>query len=514
LKKKLILPLALLLGIAAPAAPTSAAPLPPENDAFAGELAPFLPEFQVLIRTRTQDPQVLLRGADALLAKLPKDSAARGVVLLPRAGTLAAINRAPEAMQAIEESIRLLPGFSGPLYLASEIYSFAGQPGRGADYFLQASQIDPQIARRVDDYTLSSLLGRLAEGKDDARLGTLSERLLQIGWRNGSLVTSDRIVLAALDARLAAGDVHGARTLVPRLIAPSNVARLLTDKKYDALRDTASAHAGPRLANLWPAYLARAEADWRNHGRGLCAGIYATALAEAGADSKLITTFLPILGKPLDQSRDSGLIFVANPLASALARKGRWDEALQVFETGLQVWPDDGKAQALNLSGNRGRLLVLKGDFAAALAQLDSVIATAGRIGGEVNDAAVGAFHYHRACALHRLGRGREARNSEAVIARRGFSNPERTIGLQICRGDMPAAKRLLIQALENDENRSGALKLVQPIDERVTASDWAREVRNAWEALQRDPAVRAAASRHGHILLEPVNAAVRDADL
>jgi hypothetical protein len=55
---------------------------------------------------------------------------------------------------------------------------------------------------------------------------------------------------------------------------------------------------------------------------------------------------------------------------------------------------------------------------------------------------------------------------------------------------------------------------LVQPSDERVTASAWAREVRNAWEALRADPAVRAAASRHGYILSEPVNAAVRDAEL
>jgi hypothetical protein len=54
-------------------------------------------------------------------------------------------------------------------------------------------------------------------------------------------------------------------------------------------------------------------------------------------------------------------------------------------------------------------------------------------------------------------------------------------------------------------------LRLVQPIDERVTASERAREVRNAWEAMQRDLAVRAAASRHGYILAEPVNATVRD---
>jgi tetratricopeptide (TPR) repeat protein len=236
-------------------------------------------------------------------------------------------------------------------------------------------------------------------------------------------------------------------------------------------------------------------------------------LADAGADSKLITTFLPMFEKPLDRSRDSGLIFVASQLAGALARKGRWDEALQVFETALRVWPDDGKAQALNLSGNRGRLLVLKGDFEAGLAQLDSVIATAGRIGGEVNDAAVSAFHYHRACALHRLGRGGEARNSEAVVVRRGLSDPAQTIGLQICRRDTPAAKRLLLQALEDEESRGDALRLVQPSDERVPASEWAREVRNVWEALQRDPAVRATASRYGYILPEPVNAAVRDAE-
>jgi tetratricopeptide (TPR) repeat protein len=299
---------------------------------------------------------------------------------------------------------------------------------------------------------------------------------------------------------------------VPRLIAPSSVAQLLTDKTYDALRDSASARAGPRFANLLPAYLARAEADGRNHAQGLGAGIYAAALAEAGADSTLITTFLPMFGKPLDRSRDAGLIFAASPLAGALARKGRWDEAMQVFATALSVWPND-KAQALNLTGNRGRLLVLKGEFAAGLAQLDEVIAMAERLGGEVNDAALSAFHYHRACALHRLGRGREAAGSETLIAKPRFANTEQNIGLQICRGDASAAKRLLIQALEREDSREHALLLVQPSDERVAASAWAREARNAWEALRLDPAVRAAALRHGYILSEPVNAAVRDAE-
>jgi hypothetical protein len=84
-KKKLIRALALLLGAAAPAAPALAVPVPPPNEAFAGELAPLWAEYQSLIRTRPEEPEALLRSVDALLAKLPRNSKARAVVLLPRA---------------------------------------------------------------------------------------------------------------------------------------------------------------------------------------------------------------------------------------------------------------------------------------------------------------------------------------------------------------------------------------------------------------------------------------------
>jgi tetratricopeptide (TPR) repeat protein len=366
----------------------------------------------------------------------------------------------------------------------------------------------------VSDYTISGLLGRLEEANDQERLTAVAERLLQVGGSSQSLTTSDRVVLAALDSRLARGDVHGARTLVPRLISPSRVVQLLTDKKYDAVRDTASAHAGPRFARLWPGYLARAETDSRSHEDGLGPRIYAQALSQAGADSRLISTFHPMFSSPIDEEQDESLIFAASPLAAALARKGRWDEALQVFESALRTWPDENNALALNLSGNRGRLLVLKGDFAAGVAQLDAVIATANQIGGQVNDAAVAAFHYYRACALHRLGRGKEAATSEGVVARRGTLDPEQVIGLHICRDNLPAAKRALMEALESEESRGDALRLVQPSDERTLASDWARQVKKAWDELRTDADVRAAALRHGYILPEPANAAVRDAGI
>jgi tetratricopeptide (TPR) repeat protein len=277
------------------------------------------------------------------------------------------------------------------------------------------------------------------------------------------------------------------------------------------VRETALAHAGPRLANLWPRYLLRAEADWRNDQDGLGAAVYAGALAAAGADSKLITTFLPLFGKPLDKLRDESLIFAVSSLSSALAAQGRWDEAFQLYDTALRIWSDENRAQTLNLSGNRGRLLVIKGDYAAGLAQLDVVIARAQRLGGEVNDEAVSAFHLYRACALHRLGRGKEAATSEAVVARRRVLSVRHTITLHFCRDEAAAAKQFLIDSLESEESRGHALGLVQPSDEIGAASPWAEHVRKAWTELRRDPQVRSAALRYGYILSEPANAVVRE---
>jgi tetratricopeptide (TPR) repeat protein len=497
----------LLLAVTAGAGPVSARPAPPPEQLFQGELAPLRPEFAAALRPGG-DPAAGLRRFDALLAKLPAASAERGILLSARAEALSDLNRQDEAISAIEESISLLPGYSAPLFHAVDIYTFGGRPDRGADALLQASAIDPEPINLFDDYAIKNLLNRLEDKEDRKRIAAVADRLLKLGWANGLTGTQGRLVFAAIDARLEAGDIDGARALVPRLNVPARIVRILIDKKYDPIRAEAQAHAGARLEKVWPVYLAAAEARWRSTSDSFAAAEYAAALSDAGADSKLIGTFLPLIAAGNNTVRDEGLIFAVQRVASALAGQDRWDDAFALLDRANEVWGKDDRAQTLNITANRARLLVMKGDFEAGVAVFDKALTHSAQFGSEVNESALGAFGLYRACALHRLGRGAEAAASEALIARRRFLSPSYFVRLQICRGDLATARKFLIEALAAETSRSDALFLLQPRDERPLASAFAREQAEGWDRLCADPAIRAAALRFGYILDEPANAA------
>lgn len=224
-----------LLGIFA-AAPLAAEPLPrPEEIALPSEKPVLTDTLLKLLYAPEAGSASFMRTLDDALARLSQPTPLRGFVQLVRSGALIEAEKSTEAREAIEESIRLLPEYSGPLFVATSIYAYSDQPGRAADYLLRASRIDPEIVAASTEYEIDNVMRRLAFVDDYRRIRILSERLLEIGWKAESVGAQSSLVARTIESRMAQAEVAGAAAMVPKLLAPGNSRALLVQNRYRAI---------------------------------------------------------------------------------------------------------------------------------------------------------------------------------------------------------------------------------------------------------------------------------------
>ena len=452
----------------------------------------------VVDRATVGDP---LGELDSILASLDRPTPLRGLVQFFRAATLVERQSLPRgaAREAIEESIRLLPSYSGPLFLAANIEAYADRPAQATDYLLRAAEIDPQVALTFSDYDLDNLVRRLQYRRDDRRLKRLAERLFEIGWRGDNLGLRSSMARDLIVARHERGDVAGARALIRHLAVPDDSHGLLSNLELEALWPDIEAWAGPRQSLQWRLYLSETGARWRASGDAELAVRYIRALDAAGHSDTIIREMLPLFRRRLDRGTDYHLLWVATYVADALARNGRWAEIDAMFGHALETWPLGSDANALNLAANRARYRLAGDDAEAGLAGLDAAIADSARWGGDVSAGALATMHANRACALHRLARQQEALPSVAIAA--GNAPPVPAAEMFLCLGRSDAARAALIEGLSTDALRDEVVAFVQPDDRPPFRSDYGRVLRARHDAMRADPALLAAIRRYARIL-------------
>lgn len=439
-----------------------------------------------------------LTALDSTLGKLREPNALRGLVQFYRAGALMHLDRLGEATDAIEESIRLLPDYSGPLITAAMIHAYSNRSGIAADYLIRASQVDPVSVRMIDDYEVNNVIQRLRNSHDRRRIEALSERLITIGWVGTSLRTRSSLAKDVIKRRVDSGDLDGARQLVPKLLVPDDVVELLAQKAYQVIWPDIERWTGSRLEKLWPIYLGEARARWSASKDAESARDYIKALELAGHDQTIIREFVPRFEKP-DANADYDLLYVANAVADALGRQRRWADADKLFEAAQKVWPLGKDANALNIIANRAKFELYQGKLTSALAHMDRAITEAGKWGAQINSDAFATMHQFRACILAELGRFREASIAAAIAA--PGQNAYRMAYMYLCMGNEAAAKKTLLDAFEHSDNRHLALAFMQ--EQRI---DWvpgayADRLRARFARLKADLELLQAVSRHGRIL-------------
>lgn len=256
---------------------------------------------------------------------------------------------------------------------------------------------------------------------------------------------------------------------------------------------------GPRLETQWKTYLAENRSRWEASKSSANASAYLSALGTAGHDETIVRTFLPLFSKPLDVSRDQDLIYIVAPLASSLARKGRWNDIDTLYDQAMKVWPLGKGANALNLSANRARLLFNRDRPLEGLKLMDAALAEAARYRDQINGDAVAAMHHSRVCMLHALGRDAEAALSRAAANLQ--RNPLAQADQFLCLGRHDAARDLLIAALTDEEARDDVLLWVQPSNDPPVASAYGLTSHARYQALRSDPKLLAAIAEYGRVL-------------
>jgi tetratricopeptide (TPR) repeat protein len=495
--------LALKGGLAAlclslPATPLWAEPLPPMERVFESEDPAIVREFATLLTDVSSSEAEKRAALESLLGRLSRPNMARGMIQFLRASLLLELDDHHAARAALEEAIRLLPGYSAPLLMASMAEAYSDRPEHAIDYLLRASRIDPETVKQIPDYELSNILSRSGSPAYSRQRRELAARLFEIGWQGGSLGTRASLAADVIEAKIEVGDIAGARALVPQLVSPGSVRALLMLNKYRELWPALEEWAGPRQERLWPIYLGELKARWEasrdpEHGRP-----YLGALSGAGHDQTIVDTFLPTL-ETVDPERDFMLVFVVAPVADALARLGRWNDIEPFFERAQRIWPLGENANALNILTNRGRLRFYRGDFVGAVADLRKSLSDPAVATGEVGSSATLSIHYYLACALHRLGRDAEALGSTAAVMASGSVG--RAVSLHVCRNEMDQARAALIAALADEDQRETVVGYVQQAEGRTMQSDVARELRARYESLRTDPGLHRAIEPYGRVL-------------
>ena len=423
-----------------------------------------------------------------------------------RAPLLLDEGKAREAMAAADESVRLLPDYSAPLLTAMDVYAYSDRPGQAADLLLRVSETDPQSVQLIDDYDIGNLLHRLDAVHDDKRREAIADKLLAVGWVGKRLESRSGLAYEAIKQRVASQNISGARALIPDLIVPADAYALLADKRYEPLWPDLETWAGPKLERQWSIYLREAQERFRASKAIENVRSYVTALQSAADDQRMINEVLPLLSQDLDPEHDIEFVFVVAPVAGALQRAGRWREVNDLFKRAERVWPLGSSTNALNVTANHARSLLWEGRPAEALALMDRSIEDAKKWGGGVNFDAINTMQLERACALHQLGRDGDTGTSIAAAVSGG--DPDTIVTLDLCLGDVAAARNTVIQAFRTESARSSAIMLMQkPISTRCR-SKYCDDLEVRFSQLRSDPALLNELKKYGRIMPFALNEA------
>lgn len=464
---------------------------PAEQKAFADMLA-------ALAKLGSADQDKALAAFDQALRQFGRPTEMRGMIQLSRAQLLLDKNEHDRAIDAIEESIRLLPESSAPLIAAAQVYTYSNQPGRGADYLLRAIKLDPLSVRQIDDYEIQNLIKRLKAAADEPRADLISERLLEIGWAGKTLGARSTLAVGAIRRRVEQGQFEEARALIPYLLDPGDSISLLTMYSFRPLWPDVELWAGPRLEKQWAIYLREAKARWEASKSLDEVGDYVRALVAARHFDTLFAEILPLV-RDTDPVRRSDLQFVISRVADSLALVGRPEDGFRLYDTAARIWPLGKDANALNIHANRARFLLENGRAAEAVALFEKVVQDARRWGPEINIDGLAAMHHHRACALHAVGRKASAAASIALATT--YERPATVASLHLCLDDPAAAKKVLLEALKDEGSRSHVVSYFQLTTDWPRQSDYGKRRAAKLQQLKSDPELLAAIAPYGRIL-------------
>lgn len=494
---KLGMAVVLLLTIAAPATAQLPDPLGMTTDPADRAV---MAEAMSIVGDRSPD----IAKLDAVLAKLPRPTPLRGMIQTVRAAVLASSQKAGPAVAAVEDALRLLPDDPRPKLVATSIYTFAGAPGRAADLWLQASRESPDIAREIDRYAMNALIGRLRERGDIDRADRLDARLGEIGYSAGLAPERSGAAFARTRAAMTDGRTAEAVQIVTSVTDPEDLLAMYIDRRFAPLWPRIAEWAGADLAQQSRRYLEELRRDWATTSDFDTATPYARQLASADAYDAVVKLFLPTFDRLGGNGAADGAVMLAPIVARSLYRVGRAAEALALLGKVAATLPAYDGGTGLNIDGTYITLAAMNADWPQVIALADRFLMRAESLGDNVDRTSSRAVLSWRVCALWRTGKIDAAQQGTAELLLVKAISPGPALHVLLCRGDIAAARALMVSRLEDETTRGWALRFVQPHrPDRSTPLD--RLLDPLRQAVRTAPDVVAAANRVGRILPQPI---------
>jgi tetratricopeptide (TPR) repeat protein len=385
----------------------------------------------------------------------------------------------------------------GHLILANAAFAAEDFPAT-AKALMAASLLQPDIVNQLPAYEIQLLAHQLKTGGERELLAAFAQRFFDAGWDKGNISTRSTLARDLILSLIEKGQVRDATRYLPLIVSPASYASIIADKRFAPIRAAVEEWAGPRLEKQWPIYLEKTRRAWLADRTQEAAADYVTALDLAGHNRTIVATFAPELSRAFEPREDELWIFVFPTVTRALAALGRWDEAFALLDRADKTWPAAWGANSINISGNRARLRLLKGDFEAAARLFSAVLDQAKPVALQVTPQTMANLKGYQLCAQHQMGGGDTGGEAERLAAKWGKREPANIAWVQLCLGQRDQALKTLISALQDDEGREATVGFMQPKSDTTVDSDFARKMAEAIDSLSRDPALVEAARQYG----------------
>lgn len=446
----------------------------------------------------TAKPEQLENALALFAARQGLTAKQRLLILSVRTARLVEANAPTQAIKLSRAETLAYPDDPFPQMILAQAAYAANDYSTVANAVIAALRLQPDLVGQLSSYELKVLFDRLAIAKQDDLSNALARRLFDAGWTTGYVGLRSSAARALVADLLEKGDVTASRRYVVEVQIPAALAMMLSDNRYAPLHPTIADWAGPRLEKQWPIYLAEAKRAFENEGSAAAADEYASALISAKQDSTLLATFFPFAEQQFTKTEDEEWLFTIAKVASSLARQGRWDDSFASLDRASKLLDEDSQ-NAVNISANRARLRLMKGDFEAASKLFVPVIVEA-KAHEAVGPSTMAWLESYRLCATHRHGSDQAKADASRLSASKSKKEPGALAWMWLCLGQPAAARDSWLSAVDDPDKLAMLLAYLQPDGDVTYDSAFALEMDRAAEGLRKDPALRSAVAKAGNI--------------
>lgn len=447
---------------------------------------------------KTTKPEQLEHALGGLEDRPGLTAKQRLMILSFRAARMITDSAPAQAVELIRTETRAHPDDPLAQMILAQTAFAADDYSTVANAIIAATQLQPDLVARISSYELKILFDRLAVGEQDDLSNALARRLFDAGWTTGYVGLRSSAAKEIVVDLLEKGDVPASGRYVVEVQIPATLATMLSDNRYAPLHRTIADWAGPRLEKQWPIYLAEAKRTFESERSATAADDYASALVSAQQDSTLLAKFFPFAEQQFVKTEDEEWLFTITKVASSLARRGRWDDSFALLDRASKLLIKDSQ-NAINISANRARLHLVKGDFEAASKLFVPVVAEA-KANDAVGPSTMAWLESYRLCATHRHGSAQAKTDASRLSASDSSKEPSAMAWMWLCLGQPAAARDSWLSAVGDPDKMAMLLAFLQPDVDVTYDSKFAREMEQEIANLRKDPILRSAVAKAGNI--------------